>query len=431
MSELLLTAYDGAILGPIAKILGWLMSGIYNLMAVIGIENVGLAIIIFTIVIYMLMFPLTYKQQKFSKLSQKMQPELQAIRKKYENRRDQDSVMAMNEETQMVYEKYGVSMTGSCGQMLIQMPILFALFRVFSNVPAYVGGVKEHFGTLVQGILSTDGFGEKLTQLIVDFKIVTSNGVDFTVTEPEVLSNYVIDVLAKLGTNGWKALSEAFPNLEMEIASTYETVSRINALGPLNISDTPWDIMKVSFASGAFVVAICALLVPVLSYLFQVLNIKMMPTASSNNNGSKNAQNDALEQQMQMMNKTMPLMSLFMCFTVPVGLGIYWVMSSVVRLVQQYFLNKHFEKINLDDIIKENEAKAKKKREEMGISENQIRNAAQMNTRRMADRASTASNAEKEALLAKAEAAKANAKPGSMAAKANLVKEFNERNNKR
>ena len=86
MSELLLTAYDGAILGPIAKILGWLMSGIYNLMAVMGIENVGLAIIIFTIVIYMLMFPLTYKQQKFSKLSQKMQPELQAIRKKYENK---------------------------------------------------------------------------------------------------------------------------------------------------------------------------------------------------------------------------------------------------------------------------------------------------------------------------------------------------------
>ncbi len=431
MSELLLTAYDGAILGPIAKILGLLMSGIYNLMAAMGIENVGLTIIIFTIVIYMLMFPLTYKQQKFSKLSQKMQPELQAIRKKYENRRDQDSVMAMNEETQMVYEKYGVSMTGSCGQMLIQMPILFALFRVFSNVPAYVGGVKEHFGTLVEGILATEGFGEKLTQLIVDFKIVTSTGVDFTVTDSEVLSNYTIDVLAKLGTNGWKALSEVFPNLEATIASTYESVSKINALGPLNISDTPWDIMKDSFASGAIFVAICALLVPVLSYLFQVLNIKMMPTASGNSNSNNNAQGDMMEQQMKMMNKTMPLMSLFMCFTVPVGLGIYWVMSSVVRLVQQYFLNKHFEKIDLDDIIKKNEEKAKQKREQMGIAENQIRNAAQMNTRRMADRASTVSNAEKEALLAKAEAAKANAKPGSMAAKANLVKEFNERNNKK
>ena len=425
MSELLLTAYDGSILGPIAKILGWLMNGIYNIMAAIGIENVGLAIIIFTIVMYMLMFPMTYKQQKFSKLSQKMQPELNAIRKKYENKKDQASMMAMNEETQRVYEKYGVSMTGSCGQMLIQMPVLFALYRVFMNVPAYVTGVKEHFIPLAEGIMSTEGYAAKMTQLVADNKILTQPAVDFTQTDVNVITNYTIDVLAKLGTSGWNSLSEIFPSLESTIASTYETVSKINALGPLNISDTPWVIIKSSFASGAIVVAFCALLVPVASYLFQVLNIKMMPT--SNNN-----QNDQMTQQMNMMNKTMPLMSLFMCFTVPVGLGIYWVMSSVVRLVQQYFLNKHFEKINLDDIIKKNQEKAKAKREKMGITENQIRNAAQMNTRRtMSDKANTETFAEKEMLLEKANMAKANAKPGSMAAKANMVKEYNERNSRK
>ena len=425
MSELLLTAYDGSILGPIAKILGWLMNGIYEVMAAIGIENVGLAIIIFTIVMYMLMFPMTYKQQKFLKLSQKMQPELNAIRKKYENKKDQASVMAMNEETQRVYEKYGVSMTGSCGQMLIQMPILFALYRVFMNVPAYVAGVKEHFLPLAEGIMSTEGFADKMTQLVTDNKIYTQPAVDFTQTDVNVLTNYTIDVLAKLGTNGWNSLSEIFPSLESTIASTYEKVSHINALGPLNISDTPWVIIKDSFATGAILVAFVALLVPVASYLFQVLNIKMMPT--SNNN-----QNDQMSQQMNMMNKTMPLMSLFMCFSVPVGLGIYWVMSSVVRLAQQYFLNKHFEKIDLDDIIKKNQEKAKAKREKMGISENQIRNAAQMNTRRtMSDKANATTFAEKEALLEKANMAKANAKPGSMAAKANMVKEYNERNSRK
>ena len=425
MSELLLTAYDGSILGPIAKILGWLMNGIYNLMAAVGIENVGLAIIIFTIVMYMLMFPMTYKQQKFSKLSQKMQPELNAIRKKYENKKDQDSVMAMNEETQRVYEKYGVSMTGSCGQMLIQMPILFALYRVFMNVPAYVNGVKESFVPLAEGIMSTEGYAAKMTQLVADNKIYTQPAVDFTQTDVEVITNYTIDVLAKLGTSGWNSLSEVFPTLEGTIASTYETVSKINALGPLNISDTPWQIIKEGFATGAILVAFVALLVPVASYLFQILNMKMMPTSNNDN------QNDAMTQQMNMMNKTMPLMSLFMCFTVPVGLGIYWVMSSVVRLVQQYFLNKHFEKIDLDDIIKKNQEKAKKKREKMGIAENQIRNAAQLNTRSMSDKASTMSSAEKEALLEKANAAKTNAKPGSMAAKANMVKEYNERNSRK
>ena len=190
MLELLLTAYDGSILGPIAKILGWLMNGIYNLMAAVGIENVGLSIIIFTIVMYMLMFPMTYKQQKFSKLSQKMQPELNAIRKKYENKKDQDSVMAMNEETQRVYEKYGVSMTGSCGQMLIQMPVLFALYRVFMNVPAYVNGVKEHFIPLAEGIMSTEGYAAKMTQLVADNAIYTQPAVDFTQTDVEVITNY-------------------------------------------------------------------------------------------------------------------------------------------------------------------------------------------------------------------------------------------------
>ena len=425
MSEMLLTAYDGSILGPIAKILGWLMNGIYEVMAAIGIGNVGLAIIIFTIVIYTLMFPLTYKQQKFSKLSQKMQPELNAIRKKYENKKDQASMMAMNEETQRIYEKYGVSMTGSCGQMLIQMPILFALYRVFMNVPAYVTGVKESFSELVNGIMATEGFAEKMTTLVAENKIFTAPAADFTVTDQTALANYTVDVLGKLGTKGWTALSEAFPNLEATIDATYETVSKINYFGPLNISDTPWQIIKDGFSSGAFVVAFVALLVPVASYLFQVLNMKMMPSSGGND------QNDTMAQQMNMMNKTMPLFSLVMCFTVPVGLGIYWVMSSVVRLVQQYFLNKHFDKIDLDDIIKKNEEKAKKKREKLGIAENQIRNAAQMNTRTMDAKSNIQNSAEKEALLEKAMEAKANAKPGSMTAKANMVKDFNERNNKK
>ena len=82
MSEMLLTAYNGAILGPIAKLLGWIKNGMYILMEKVGISNVGLSIILFSFVIYAFMFPLTYNQQKFSKLSQKMNPELQAVQKK-------------------------------------------------------------------------------------------------------------------------------------------------------------------------------------------------------------------------------------------------------------------------------------------------------------------------------------------------------------
>ena len=108
-SLFLLTQNSGKILGPIAKVLGYLMNAIYVFMdKFLNIQNVGLTIIVFTIVIYFCLLPLTYKQQKFSKMSQIMNPEIQAIQKKYKNRRDQASVQAMNEETQAVYQKYGI-----------------------------------------------------------------------------------------------------------------------------------------------------------------------------------------------------------------------------------------------------------------------------------------------------------------------------------
>ncbi len=430
MSEMLLTAYDGAILGPIAKVLGWLMNGVYMVMQQIGLENVGLSIIIFTIIIYMLMFPLTYKQQKFSKLSQKMQPEIQAINKKYQGKKDQASMMAMQEETQAVYEKYGVSMMGSCGQMLIQMPLLFALYRVFMNVPAYVTGVKDNFSALVNGIMATEGYQDTMTQLVADLKIITQPAADFTVKDQVALSNSLVDVLNKMNSAGWENLKDAFPSLSDMISTSYETISHVNNFLGMNISDTPWQIITTNITSHQFLLVIAALMIPIVSYLTQVLNIKLMPTANNNNSG--NEQSDAMAQQMNMMNKMMPLFSLFMCFTVPVGLGIYWISSAVVRCVQQFFLNRHFDKIDLEDIIKKNQEKAKKKREKMGIAENQISNAARMNTRTMVDKSKNSlMSPEKEAEIEKSREISTKAKAGSMTAKANMVRDFNERNNRK
>ena len=426
MSEMLLTAYNGAILGPIAKFLGWIMNGMYILMEKVGISNVGLSIILFTIVIYVLLFPLTYKQQKFSKLSQKMNPELQAIQKKYKDKKDPTSMQNYQTETQLVYEKYGVSPTGSCVQMLIQMPLLLALYRVFMNVPAYISSVKDVYSGLVSDIMATNGYQDIMTQLVTDLNMRTVQ-VDFTATDATTLQNYIVDVLYKISSTGWDTLRDAFPSLTDSINSTYEVVSHVNNFIGLNISDTPMQIIKTGFSSGAYLMAIIAILIPVISYLTQVLNIKLMPTAAGGGD------NDQMAQQMKMMNRTMPLFSLIMCFTVPVGLGIYWIASAVVRSIQQFFLNKHFDKINLEDIIAKNQEKAKKKREKMGLSENQISNAARMNTRQVtaSQKSSVKTTAEKELELEKANAVKASAKPGSMAAKANMVREFNERNNKK
>ena len=154
MNAILLTQYGSSSLDR-CQSARWIMNGIFCEWTKIGIPNIGLAIIIFTIVIYLLLMPFTIKQQKFSKLSAKMNPELQAIQKRYEGKKDNDSMMAMQQETKAVYAKYGVSPTGSCVQMLIQMPILFALYRVFMNVPAYVNQVKEAFFPMVEKLANT------------------------------------------------------------------------------------------------------------------------------------------------------------------------------------------------------------------------------------------------------------------------------------
>ena len=420
MSDIILTAYDGAILGPIAKLLGFIMNGIYSFMVnVLGVGNISVTIIIFTIVIYMCLFPITYKQQKFSKLTQKMQPELQKVQRKYQGRKDQLSMQAMQDETSAVYEKYGISPTGSCIYMIINLPILFALYRVFYNVPAYLSSVKEQFSGLVDGIMATPGYQDIMSKLVTELKINTVR-VDFSVTDPSVLSNYVVDTLYAMNSSGWDLLKEKFAGLTDVIASTQNHLNDINQFLGMSISDSPMRIIRTGLSNGTYLLVILALAIPVVSYLTQVLNMKLMPQAS---NGD-----DAMASQMKMMNRIMPLFSLVFCFSIPVGLGVYWIISAVVRSVQQFFLNKHFEKINLDDIIKENQEKAKKRREKKGIAENQINQAARVNARRVSEQKMTAE--EKEKMLKKAEDARSHAKPGSMAEKANLVKKFNEKNTK-
>ncbi len=168
MFDLILTQNSTFIIGQVAWVLGKLMNGIVFVLDKIaglygGTANLGIAIIVFTVIIYLLMLPLTIKQQKFSKMSAIMNPEIQAIQAKYKGTKDPDLMQQMQQETNAVYAKYGVSPTGSCVQLLIQMPILFALYRVIYAIPAYVPKVKEAFmGTvnMMMGVNTTTNLVE-------------------------------------------------------------------------------------------------------------------------------------------------------------------------------------------------------------------------------------------------------------------------------
>ena len=429
LSGILLTQYDGAILGPIAKVLGLLMEGIFEVLNLIGIPNIGLSIIIFTIVIYLLLLPLTIKQQKFSKLSAKMNPEIQAIQAKYKNKKDNDSMMAMNEETQAVYAKYGVSPTGSCLQLVIQMPVLFALYRVIYAMPAYVSRIKESFEPLVTKLVSENGAIEFIQGLSNSamFSKQFSNEA-FLSGNVEYIENTLIDCLNRASTAEWASLADKFPSLSTDISMTLEQLNEYNNFLGLNMANSPSFTMKDAFATGNYLLVIGALLIPILSALTQWINTKLMPQASNSNSGNETA--DAMAQSMKTMNVMMPLMSAFFCFTLPAGMGLYWIAGSVVRSIQQIVINRHIDKMDIDALIKKNEEKYKKKMEKIGVASSQLNNYASMNTKNVSSKSSLTQAQKEEALKKANEYYSQNAKPGSIAAKANMVKEYNEKNNK-
>lgn len=420
MSSILLTQSGGSILGPIAKAIGVIINFIYVALSnTFGIENVGFTIIIFTIVVYMILFPFTYKQQKFSRLNMKMSPELKAVQKKYEGKTDQQSRIAMSQETQAIYDKYGVSPTGSCLPMLIQFPILLAVYRVVYNIPAYVSSVKDVYGTVVSDIVSVNGYDKAIKNIVSDLNIKRLS-LNFDGSEKEA-ANSVIDAISKFTDSGWNALVDNFPQFSDHINSLHKTVAHFNDFLGLDISYSPFESVKMFMPEGKFVLVIIAILLPIVSGLSQWLSMKL---TMATQDPTSMKENPAM-QQMKAMNTFMPFFSVILVFTSPIGLGLYWITSAVVRCIQQFFLNKHFDKLNFDEIIEKNRDKAEAKQaKRAGYVKEAISQNGKLSTRNV-----NSSNTSNEEALKEAESLKANAKKGSLTSKANLVKDFNNRNN--
>lgn len=412
------------IIGWIANILGWLMNGIFNVLDAIGIPNVGLAIILFTLIMYLLMTPLQIKQQKFSKLNAVMSPELQKIQKKYKGKNDQTSMMKMQEETQAVYQKYGVSPTGSCLQLVIQMPVLFALYQVIYHIPGYITKI----GDMLNGLAAQSGFMKFFVNLVEDNKwTVLSTGKDSVAA--------VVDGLYKLSPSQWNALAEAAGS-KYDVATVHSQISQYTNFLGMNLSDTPLGIIKDSFAAGSWLLIIAAVLIPILAWFTQWLNYKLMPQPAQ----PSNQEASTMESTMKSMNTFMPIMSAFFCLTFAVGIGVYWIAGAVVRSIQQVVINRHMDKMNIDDLINENMEKMNKKRAKQGLPPQKITNQAKLNVRNLESLEERQKEKEEKLQKNTGEQAKAStdyykktaeAKPGSLASKANMVKQYNEKSNKK
>lgn len=430
--NIVMTKVSMPIIGWVSEILGWMINVIYSGLELIGITNIGLSIILFTLVVYLLMTPLQIKQQKFSKLNAVMQPEIQKIQKKYNGKKDQDSMMKQNEEISAVYQKYGVSPTGSCVQLLIQMPVLLALYQVIYHIPGYITGVRNVFTGLTTKIMSVDGFGSIISQFLTDNKI-TMTGIT---ANTEFTKATTIDFLYKLSPSQLEKFSQisdfsGFSDLFDKVA---QQTSHMNTFLNLNISDTPLAIIKSGMAQGGaagYLLVFSAVMVPILAWLTQWMNYKLMPQPKQ----APNSEPSAMEASMKSMNTFMPIMSAVFCFTFPVGIGIYWVIGAVIRCIQQLVINRKMEQMDMEELVRHNQEKMKKKMEKRGVSAQQINQQARMNARNIQapDKTSGLSQEEKAAQRKKATEYynNANVKPGSLAAKANMVKQFDEKNAKK
>ena len=423
MESMILATKSGTpIIGQIAVVMGWIMNAIYKVLDMVGIQNLGLCIIIFSILIYLCVTPLQIKQQKFSKLSAIMQPEIQKIQKKYQGKKDQDSMMKMQEETQAVYQKYGVSATGSCVQLAIQLPILYALYQVIQNIPAYVGSVYNVFNGVCTKILAVDGFTDIINNFIADNKMTRVRQVTDN-------ADSIVDFLYALSPSQWKSLQDIsqFSGFSDQISKTASEIQKMQTFGVLNIADQPLSYIK----TGSLILIIAALAIPLLSWATQMLNLKLMPQAATQNG---NDDNNAMASSMKTMNTVMPLMSAFFCFTFPVGLGIYWIASAVVRSIQQLLINRHLNKMNIDDLVNENMRKMEAKRAKEGLPPQKITNHAHQSAKNINKVEKGMSGTDEANRAKKVEEAYKNAshaKAGSITAKANLVRDFEERNKKK
>ena len=135
---------------------------------------------------------------------------------------------------------------------------------------------------------------------------------------------------------------------------------------------------------------------------------------------------------MKTMNTFMPLMTAFICFTFPVGIGIYWIIGAVIRSVQQVVINRHLNNMDMDDFIKKNKAKMDKKKAKLGVTSQNISQQAKMNVRNIEEpkRATIAdkSKSVKNTNTASCTAEVPKTKPGSLASKANMVAQFDANN---
>jgi len=289
--------------------LGWIMWLIYKV-----VQNYGLALIIFTILIKAALFPLSIKQQKSSAKMQVFQPKMQEIQKKYANNKEKQQ-----EEMMKLYEQHGYNPMGGCLPMILQMVILFGIIYVVYEPLTHILRLDEATITALTGIVTAnaDIFGQAGAQP----QLLAVAGIQDPVTLG-LFSSISADVITQI------------QNFDYTLFGLY--------LGQIPTWNS-W-LVLIPILSGVTALAT------------SVVSMKLTPGA------------DQQQGSMKMMMYLMPLMSVWIAFSVPAGVGIYWIISNLLAIVQTVILNIFYSpakyKAEYEEQVRRVEEQKRKDREE-------------------------------------------------------------------
>ena len=319
---LLAARTPGIIIGPIASLLGIVYNALFNFIYSISPVNaLGMAIILFTIIVKLIFTPLLIKQQKSTMAMQKIQPELMKIRKKYEGKKDMESQQRMSLEMQRIQKDNNVSMLGGCLPLLIQLPILYALFYIFQQAYVYVDVVGQNYDAITNVIMSipVDTRLAALSDIIIQHKLTVD------VAQAADIKN----LISQLTLNDWNTVLNSIGSFANELSPLLDVKTEMEYFLGISMVTNPglsFPAILVPIAAGA-------------TTFFQTYAL----TRNSSAQAGASAQ-DPTMQSMKIMNYMMPIMMGVMTISLPAGLGVYWTVSNLIQAGQTLLVVKFLKK---------------------------------------------------------------------------------------
>ena len=267
-----------------------------------------LALFVFAVILEIVLLPFGIKQQKNSIKQAKLRPKEMAIRKKYAGRDDNPTKQKMSQEIQELYQKEGYNPMSGCLPLLIQFPVLIALFNIIKDPLKYICQFSDSTISQISNIVSAYD---------PEYKFVSGN---------------TIDLLGKMKDMGW----DYFSGVEGLSESAFNNLPNLRIFNFIDLAETPNLLASFNFSGEGFFLTQSAilLLVPIFTFLAYFFSMKMtrkltyQPEVTDKAMGCSNT----------MMDFMMPVMSVFITFGVPAAIGVYWIFKSLLGVLKQYLL---------------------------------------------------------------------------------------------